>query len=186
LASRCASSNARIVSGTTAMGDQHLAPLRQLAKNRACVLAPNFSVGVNLLFKLSAMAAKVLGDEFDAEIIEAHHRQKADAPSGTALRIGESIAEGRGVDFDEVALLSREGMIGARPTGQIGFATVRGGQIVGDHTALFAGPAENFTLGHQALSRDTLAGGALRAVRWVMDDQQPGLYDMQDVLELRS
>jgi 4-hydroxy-tetrahydrodipicolinate reductase len=150
----------------------------------AVVFAPNMSVGVNLCFKLLDLAARVLGDEVDVEIIEAHHRHKVDAPSGTALRMGEVVAQALQRDLKDCAVYGRQGVTGERARSTIGFATVRAGDIVGDHTVLFAGPGERVEISHKASSRMTFAQGALRAARW-LQDKQSGLYDMQDVLGLR-
>ncbi len=141
------------------------------------------SVGVNLCFKLLDMAARVLGEEVDIEIIEAHHRYKKDAPSGTALRMGEVVAEALGRDLDECAVYGRQGVTGERDRRTIGFETIRAGDIVGDHTVLFAAPGERVEITHKASSRMTFASGAVRAAGWIMD-RGPGLYDMQDVLGL--
>jgi 4-hydroxy-tetrahydrodipicolinate reductase len=147
-------------------------------------MAPNMSVGVNLVFKLLESAAKVLAEGYDIEIIEAHHRHKVDAPSGTALRMGEVIAQTLGRDLKTHAVYGREGVTGERKNTTIGFATVRGGDIVGDHTALFAGIGERVEITHKASSRATFALGALRAARFLAD-KKSGLFDMQDVLGLR-
>jgi 4-hydroxy-tetrahydrodipicolinate reductase len=150
----------------------------------AIVFAPNMSVGVNLCFKLAELAAVALGDDFDIEIIEAHHRNKVDAPSGTAVRLGEIIADALGRDIEQCAVYGREGHTGVRDRQTIGFETIRGGDIVGDHTVLFAGAGERVEITHKASSRMTFASGALRAASWVA--QRPsGVYDMQDVLNLR-
>ena len=143
------------------------------------------SIGVNLCFKLLELAARVLGDEVDVEIIEAHHRHKVDAPSGTALRMGEIVANTLGRDLKTCAVYGREGQSGARERKTIGFATIRAGEIVGEHTVLFAGAGERVEISHRAENRATFAGGALRAASWV-GHREPGLYDMQDVLGLRA
>ena len=148
------------------------------------VFAANFSVGVNLTFALLDTAARVLNEGYDIEIIEAHHRHKVDAPSGTALRMGEVIADALGRDLKQCAVYGREGHTGARNPSTIGFATVRGGDIVGDHTALFATDGERVEITHKASSRATFANGAVRAAVWLQTQPQ-GLYDMQDVLGLR-
>jgi 4-hydroxy-tetrahydrodipicolinate reductase len=147
-------------------------------------MAANFSVGVNLCFKLSDIAARVLGDEVDIEIYEAHHRHKVDAPSGTALRLGQVIASALNRDLGEVAVYGREGQTGARQRETIGFATVRGGDIVGDHTVLYAADGERVEITHKASSRMAFARGAVRAAGWLLIKEQ-GLFDMQDVLGLR-
>jgi len=158
--------------------------LAEAGKEIPIVFAANFSVGVNLSLKLLDMAARVLGDDADIEIIEAHHRHKIDAPSGTALRMGEVIASALGRDLQQVAVYGREGHTGARERETIGFATVRGGDVVGDHTVLFATEGERLEITHKASSRMTFAKGAVRAALW-LDGREAGLYDMQDVLDLR-
>ena len=150
----------------------------------AICMASNFSTGVNLCFKLAELAAKVLGDETDIEIIEAHHRHKVDAPSGTALSLGESVAKAVGRTLADVAVYGREGQTGARNPETIGFATVRGGDIVGDHTVLFAGEGERVEITHKASSRLSFARGAVRAAKW-LEQKDNGLFDMQDVLGLK-
>lgn len=180
----CARKGVNMVIGTTGLSAEDRAAIDAAAGRIGIVFAPNMSVGVNLAFKLVELAARVLGPEYDAEVIEAHHRYKVDAPSGTALRLGEKVAAGRGVKLDEHAVYAREGQTGERTAGSIGFATVRGGDIVGDHTVLFAGIGERFEITHRAASRDTFAQGALRAARFLRG-RAPGLFDMQDVLGLR-
>ena len=157
--------------------------LVEAGKDIPIVFAANFSVGVNLSLKLLDLAARVLGDEADIEIIETHHRHKIDAPSGTALRMGEAIADALGRDLSKVAVYGREGHTGARARDTIGFATVRGGDVVGDHTVLFAAEGERLEITHKASSRMTFAKGAVRAALW-LDGRAPGLYDMRDVLDL--
>jgi len=173
-----------IVIGTTGLAKEKLDEIRQLAKDFPCVLAPNMSVGINLLYKLVDTAAKVLGDDYDVEIIEAHHRMKKDAPSGTALQLGKVIAASLGRDFDEVGLFERHGFIGERSKKEIGIQTLRAGDIVGEHTVLFGGIGERIEIVHKASSRDTFAKGAVRAARWIVE-QPAGFYDMQDVLGLK-
>ena len=173
-----------MVIGTTGFSTEQKEQLREAAQEIAIVFAPNMSVGVNVTFKLLEIAARVLNEGYDIEIIEAHHRHKVDAPSGTALRMGEVIAEAVKRDLSKVAVYGREGVTGERKPETIGFATIRGGDIVGDHTALFAGIGECVEISHKASSRMTFAMGALRAVRFLVDKPN-GLYDMQDVLGLR-
>jgi 4-hydroxy-tetrahydrodipicolinate reductase len=173
----------RMVIGTTGFSAEQRAELDAAAEDIALVWAPNMSVGVNLCLKLLDTAARVLGDEVDIEIVEAHHRHKVDAPSGTALRMGEVVAEALGRDLDECAVYGREGRTGARERKTIGFETIRAGDIVGEHTVMFAGLGERVEIVHKASSRMTFANGALRAARWVMGRER-GRYDMQDVLEL--
>ena len=181
----CAKNQCRPVIGTTGFDEAQKLIIQQTADQIASLLAPNMSVGVNLSLKLLDMAARVLGDSVDIEIIEAHHRHKVDAPSGTALRMGEVVAEALGRDLKECAIYGREGRTGERDRNTIGFATVRAGDIVGDHTVLFAAEGERVEITHKASSRMTFAYGALRASKWLMQ-QQTGLFDMQDVLELRN
>ena len=172
--------------GTTALGDDGRAELENLAKDGAkIVFASNMSVGVNLLFHLTKQVASMLDEEYDIEIVEMHHNQKLDAPSGTAVTLGERACEGRGVNYKDVIVHGREGIVGKRPKGEIGMHAVRGGDVVGDHTVMFATNGERIELTHKASSRDTFANGALRSVRWLSDQDKPGLYDMQDVLNLR-
>ncbi|HWQ37364.1 MAG TPA: 4-hydroxy-tetrahydrodipicolinate reductase [Burkholderiales bacterium] len=180
----CISHGARMVIGTTGFNPEQKQRIAQAAERIAIVMAPNMSVGVNLVFKLLETAAAVLAEGYDVEIIEAHHRHKVDAPSGTALRMGEVIARTLGRDLKSHAVYGREGVTGERKASTIGFATVRGGDIVGDHTALFAGIGERIEIVHKASSRATFALGALRAARFLAD-KKAGLFDMQDVLGLR-
>ncbi len=173
-----------MVIGTTGFTAAEIAELRALAKTIPCVFSPNMSVGVNLLFKAIAEMAKTLGDDYDIEVIEAHHRLKKDAPSGTALKMAEVLAKAVNRDLDQVGVYARKGLIGERKRGEIGIQTIRAGDIVGDHTVLFGGMGERIEVTHRVQSRDTFARGALRAARWVVK-QPPGLYDMMDVLGLR-
>jgi 4-hydroxy-tetrahydrodipicolinate reductase len=179
----CRKAGKAMVIGTTGFSEQEKLLLAEAGKEIPIVFAANFSVGVNLSLKLLDMAARVLGDDVDIEILEAHHRHKVDAPSGTALRMGEVVAKALGRDLQEVAVYGREGQTGARERQTIGFATVRGGDVVGDHTVLFAADGERLEITHKASSRMTFAKGAVRAALW-LDERQPGLYDMQDVLDL--
>lgn len=179
----CRSAGKRMVIGTTGLGERRGA-IDEAGADIAIVFAPNMSVGVNLCFKLAEMAAVALADDFDIEIIEAHHRNKVDAPSGTAVRLGEVIATALDRDLAECAVYGREGTTGVRDRQTIGFETIRGGDIVGDHTVLFAGAGERIEITHKASSRMTFAGGALRAARWV-GQHSSGVFDMQDVLGLR-
>jgi len=180
----CRRHKRRIVIGTTGFDDAGKRKIADAAKDIGIVFAPNMSVGVNLCLKLLDTAARVLGDSVDVEITEAHHRYKADAPSGTALRMGEVVANALGRDLKECAVYGRQGVTGERPRSVIGFSTIRAGDIVGDHTVLFAGAGERVEITHKAESRLTFAHGALRAARWLMNKKN-GLYDMQDVLGLR-
>lgn len=180
----CRKLGVRMVIGTTGFNPEQKQRIADAAKTIAVVMAPNMSVGVNLTFKLAELAARVLNEGYDIEIIEAHHRHKVDAPSGTALRMGEVIAAALGRDLAKDAVFGREGVTGERKASTIGFATIRGGDIVGDHTALFAGTGERVEITHKAASRATFALGALRAARFLAG-RKSGLFDMQDVLELK-
>lgn len=179
----CVRAKTPMVIGTTGLTDESKAAIKPAAKEIGIVFAPNMSLGVNLTFKLIELAAKALGDDFDIEIIEAHHKMKKDAPSGTAVKMGEILAEARGVKLGDVACYDRHGNIGERPKGQIGMQTIRAGDIVGDHTVIFAGPGERIEITHRAHSRDTFASGAAKAAKWVMGKEH-GLYNMADVLGL--
>lgn len=172
-----------LIVGTTGLSKDDEAKLAEAAKKTTIVYAPNFSVGVNLLMALTERAAAILGDDYDIEIVEMHHRHKVDAPSGTALGLGRAAAKGRAVALDSVWCKSRDGHPGARPKGEIGFATLRGGDVVGDHTVMFAAEGERMELSHKASSRAVFAKGAVRAALWAKG-QGPGLYSMRDVLGL--
>ncbi len=180
----CQKLGVNMVIGTTGFTAQQKAQLGTAAQHIGIVFAPNMSVGVNLIFKLLEMASKVLSHGYDIEIIEAHHRHKVDAPSGTALGMGEVIAKTLGRDLSLCAVYGRQGVTGERDPSTIGFATVRGGDIVGDHTVLFAGTGERIEITHKASSRATFALGALRAARFLQANAA-GLYDMQDVLGIK-
>ena len=179
----CRDQGRAMVIGTTGLDDTQRSEVAAAARAIPIVFAPNMSIGVNLTLKLLETAARVLGDSVDIEIIEAHHRHKVDAPSGTALRMGEVIAETLGRDLRQCAVYGREGQTGARARDTIGFATVRAGDIIGDHTVLFAGEGERLEITHRATSRENFAQGALRAAAWLAG-RTPGLYDMGDVLGL--
>jgi 4-hydroxy-tetrahydrodipicolinate reductase len=172
-----------LVVGTTGLGESDVAVLTFAAAKAPIVYAPNMSVGVNVLFALTERLAGVLGPEFDIDILEMHHRHKVDAPSGTALGLGEAAAKGRAVKLDDVARRVRDGHTGARTPGEIGFATLRGGDVIGDHTVIFAGEGERIELTHKASSRTIFARGAVRAALWA-NGRKPGLYSMRDVLGL--
>ncbi|TDI79302.1 MAG: 4-hydroxy-tetrahydrodipicolinate reductase [Betaproteobacteria bacterium] len=180
----CRTKGVKMVIGTTGFSVEQKKALKAASRDVALVLAPNMSVGVNVIFKLLDMAARVLSEGYDIEIIEAHHRHKVDAPSGTALHMGGVVAQALGRNLSEVAVYRREGVIGERVPSTIGFASVRGGDIVGDHTVMFAGTGERIEISHKASSRATFAVGALRAARFLVGKQN-GLFDMQDVLGLR-
>ncbi|HEX8873574.1 MAG TPA: 4-hydroxy-tetrahydrodipicolinate reductase [Nitrosospira sp.] len=181
----CRTKNVKMIIGTTGFSAEQKEELKLASNDIPIVLAPNMSVGVNVTFKLLELAAAVLNEGYDIEIVEAHHRHKVDAPSGTALRMGEVIAKVLGRNLSEVAVYGREGNTGERLDTTIGFATVRGGDIVGDHTVIFAGTGERIEISHKASSRATFAEGALRAARFLAD-KQSGMFDMQDVLGLRE
>ena len=180
----CRALGVNVVIGTTGFTEAQKAEIAVVAQDIAIVMAPNMSVGVNVTLKLLEMAAKALSTGYDIEIIEAHHRHKVDAPSGTALKMGEVIADALGRDLKDCAVYAREGVTGERDPSSIGFATIRGGDIVGDHTVLFAGIGERIEISHKSSSRATYAQGSLRAVRFLAD-KQTGLFDMFDVLGLR-
>lgn len=180
----CEEAGKAMVIGTTGFDAAGHERVRAAARRIPILMAPNMSVGVNLTFKLVEMAARVLGDGVDVEIIEAHHRHKIDAPSGTAVRMGEIVADVLGRDLEQVAVYGRQGQVGARKPDTIGFATVRAGDIVGEHTVLYAGQGERIEITHRAESRMNFAQGALRGVRF-LDGQPRGLFDMQDVLGLK-
>ena len=174
---------AAIAIGTTGFSAEQRAEAEEIAPKTRALIAPNMSVGVNVLQKVVADVARILKDGFDPEIVEIHHRFKADAPSGTALALGRTIATAQGKDFDRVATLARQGITGQRPNEEIGIVALRGGDMVGDHTVIFAGFGERLELTHRAQSRECLARGALRAALW-LPHQPPGLYSIKDVLGL--
>ncbi len=180
----CANHSKAIVVGTTGLNDDEKKALDQCAERTQVVFAPNMSVGVNLTLKLLATAAKILGDEYDVEIVEAHHRHKVDSPSGTAIRMGEVVADALGRDLKECAVYGREGQIGPRTQKEIGFETIRAGDVVGDHSVWFATEGERIEIVHKASSRMTFAKGAVRAAQW-LKGKSAGMYDMQDVLDLK-
>lgn len=180
----CVAQAKPLVIGTTGHSDAQLKAIDEAAANFPVLLAPNFSVGVNALFWLTRKAAELLGSDFDLEIVETHHRLKKDAPSGTAKRLAEILCEARGLNYHEHVRHGREGTVGARPPDQIGVHAIRGGDVVGDHTVIFAGRGERLELTHKASSRETFAAGALRAAAWIVG-KPPGRYSMEDVLGLR-
>ena len=180
----CARHSKMLVSGSTGFTPEQKQQVEEFAKTIPVVLAPNMSVGVNACFKLLKEAAGILGDDFDVEVVELHHNKKKDSPSGTAVRMGEVVAETLGRDYNQVANYHREGMCGERTHAEIGMQTVRGGDIVGEHTVYFIGMGERIEISHRAMSRDMFARGAARACVW-LQNQPAGLYDMQDVLGLR-
>ena len=179
-----ASKKKAMVIGTTGLTPAEIETIKKYTTEIPVVFAPNMSVGVNVLLKVLKDVARVLGDDYDIEIVEAHHRMKKDAPSGTALKMAQVIAEAVGRDLNDVAVYARKGLIGERTRKEIGIQTIRAGDIVGDHTVLFGGLGERIEITHKASSRDTFARGALRAALWV-SNKKPGLYDMQDVLGLK-
>ncbi|MBE6395534.1 MAG: 4-hydroxy-tetrahydrodipicolinate reductase [Lentisphaerae bacterium] len=171
------------VLGTTGLTDDEQNAVDKAAKKIPVVQSGNYSLGVNLLLGLVAKAAEVLGIEYDCEVVETHHRHKKDSPSGTALMLARAAAEGRGQDFDDVAVFGREGMVGERPQGEIAVHAIRGGSVIGDHTVMFAGDVERVEITHKAQTREAFAAGALRAALWAAD-KKPGIYSMRDVLGL--
>lgn len=180
----CERNGKGIVIGTTGMGEQQLAALAAAGAQIPVMYSPNYSVGVNLCLELLDRAARVLGDDVDIEIVEAHHRHKKDAPSGTALRMGEVVASALDRDLSVDAIYGREGQTGERERKTIGFATIRAGDIVGDHTVIFAAPGERVEITHKASSRMTFASGAVKAAHWLVEKKVPGMYSMNDVLSL--
>lgn len=173
-----------IVIGTTGFSNEQISIIQDASRDIPIVLSPNMSIGVNLLFKILRDVARVLGDDYDIEIVEAHHRMKKDAPSGTAVKMAKVIADALGRNFDEVAVYARKGIIGERTKKEIGIQTVRAGDIVGEHTVLFGGLGERIEITHKASSRDTFARGALKAALWLYG-KPAGLYDMGDVLGIK-
>ncbi len=184
IAAACAAAGKGLVIGTTGQSDAQVAAVRAAAARIPIVFAPNFSVGVNTLFWLTRKATEILGPEFDLEVVEMHHRLKKDSPSGTAKRLAEILAEVRELSYNEDVRHGREGIVGERTRTEIGMHAVRGGDVVGDHTVIYANVGERVELTHKASSRDTFAKGSVRAAKWAAT-QQPGLYDMQDVLGLK-
>ncbi|MGH7807348.1 MAG: 4-hydroxy-tetrahydrodipicolinate reductase, partial [Thermodesulfobacteriota bacterium] len=170
-----------MVIGTTGFKLEEQKRIRELAGSFPSVISPNMSIGVNVMFEIAKKLAGFLGDEFDVEIVETHHKHKVDSPSGTALRLGEEIAGALGRDFKTVARFERHGQIGERKKGEIGIQTIRGGDVIGEHTAFFLGQGERIELTHKASNRDNFARGAVRAVKWVVG-KPPGIYSMKDVL----
>lgn len=181
----CRQAGKKVVIGTTGYSEAQKALIAEAAQDIAIVMAPNMSVGVNLSLKLLEMAAKVMGEYTDIEVIEAHHRHKVDAPSGTALRMGEVVAHALGRTLQDCAIYGREGDTGVRDRKTIGFSTIRAGDIVGEHTVMFADEGERLEITHKASSRMTFANGAVRAAVW-LEHKDRGLYDMQDVLGLKG
>src|SRR6185436_18007964 len=175
----CARQGVKMVIGTTGFADDGRAKIMEAARTIAIAMAPNFSVGVNVMLRLLDVAARTLGKDYDVEIFEAHHRHKVDAPSGTALRMGEVVAQALGRDLRQSAIFGREGVTGERKSETIGFAALRGGDAVGDHTVMFLGTGERLEITHRAASRANYAQGALRSARFLME-KKSGLYDMQD------
>ena len=180
----CAAHHRPIVIGTTGFSKEALDQIKKNTGTIPCVLSPNMSIGVNLSFKILKEVARTLGDDYDVEIVEAHHRMKKDAPSGTAVKMAQVIAQALNRNLDEVGVYARKGMIGERSRKEIGIQTIRAGDIVGEHTVFFAGKGERIEITHRAHSRDTFAAGAVRAAKWIIG-KKPGMYDMQDVLGLK-
>lgn len=181
---KAASAGKAMVIGTTGITGEEQKEIRQIAENIPMVLAPNMSVGVNVMFRIAAEMAKILGSDYDIEIVEAHHRLKKDAPSGTAIGLARKLAEATDRDLEKTAVYSRHGIIGQRSDEEIGIQTLRAGDITGDHTVLFGGIGERLELTHRAHNRDNFAKGAVRAAKWIVSNDK-GLYDMQDVLGLK-
>ncbi|WP_070962443.1 4-hydroxy-tetrahydrodipicolinate reductase [Vibrio sonorensis] len=181
----CKQHGKKIVIGTTGFTDEERAAIDEAAKEIPVIMAPNYSVGVNLVFKLLEKAAKVMGDYCDIEVIEAHHRYKVDAPSGTAIGMGEAIADAMGNNLSDVAVYAREGITGERTKDEIGFATIRAGDIIGEHTAMFADIGERVEITHKATDRMTFANGAVKAAVW-LNEKPAGFYTMTDVLGLND
>jgi 4-hydroxy-tetrahydrodipicolinate reductase len=177
--------NRAIVIGSTGFTPDEMKKVKELAEKTRCVLAPNMSVGVNVMFKILEYCAGILNDDYDVEIIEAHHHLKKDAPSGTAMKMAQVIADQLERNLDEVAVYARKGLIGERTKKEIGIQTIRAGDIVGEHTVIFGGIGERLEFTHRAHNRDNFAKGAIRAAQWIVN-QKNGLYDMQDVLGLRN
>ncbi len=180
----CAELGKPVVIGSTGFSKEQLDVVKQYVQKIPCVLSPNMSIGVNLCFKILAEIAETIGEDYDMEIVETHHRMKKDAPSGTAVKMAQVLAAAVNRNLDEVGVYARKGMIGERTKKEIGIQTVRAGDIVGEHTVLFAGKGERIEITHRAHSRDTFAAGAVRAAKWIVG-KKPGLYDMQDVLGLK-
>jgi 4-hydroxy-tetrahydrodipicolinate reductase len=174
-----------IVIGTTGLSPEQMGKVKELSKSIRCVLSPNMSVGMNVMFRIVQEVAQALGPDYDIEVLEAHHRLKKDSPSGTAVKLGELVAQAVGRDFSRVGVYGRKGMVGERTREEIGMQVIRAGDIVGDHTVLFGGNGERLEIIHRAHSRDNFARGAVRAALWVVN-QSNGLYDMQDVLGLKG
>ncbi len=181
----CLAKEVPLVVGTTGLDEKQHARLEKACRRIAVLEAPNMSLGINLLLEVIPAVVRALGDDFDVEIVEAHHRFKKDAPSGTALKLAEAVARARGRRLSEVGIFGREGIVGARPQGEIGVHALRGGDIVGDHTIVFAGRGERIELVHRVHTRETFARGALRAASFLVD-KPPGRYTMADVLELEQ
>lgn len=181
--SKAADDGVAYVLGTTGLTADEQKAVDAAAKRIPVVQSGNFSLGINLLLGLVRKASEILGEEYDCEVVEMHHRHKKDAPSGTALMLAKAAAAGRRQDFDEVAKFGREGIVGERPIGEIAVHAVRGGSVIGDHTVMFAGEVERIELGHRAQTREAFAAGALRAAQWA-NGRKPGLYNMRDVLGL--
>ena len=185
LVSACCKQGKPAVIGTTGHTEEEITVIKEASSKIPIVMSPNFSIGVNTLFWLTAKTAEILGKDYDLEVVEMHHRLKQDAPSGTAKHLGEILAQQSGLSYSKDTLHGRHGIIGPRTDKEIGMHSMRGGDVIGDHTVIYASSGERVELTHKASSRDTFANGALRAATW-LDDQAPGIYDMQDVLGLRN
>ena len=172
-----------MIIGSTGFSGEEITKMKNLSRNIPFLFSPNMSLGVNLLFKLAAETAAALGDDYDIEIVEAHHRFKKDAPSGTAKKLAQEIAQAKGINLNEVAIYGREGIIGERKKGEIGIHSIRGGDIAGEHTVMFTALGERLQLSHKAHSRDTFAHGSIQAIKF-MEGKSPGFYEMKDVLKI--
>jgi len=180
----CAELGRPIIIGSTGFTGEQLDEVGEFVRKIPCVLSPNMSIGVNLCFKILEEVARTIGGDYDMEIVETHHRMKKDAPSGTAIKMAQVLAKAVNRNLEEVGVYARKGMIGERTNKEIGIQTLRAGDIVGEHTVLFAGIGERIEITHRAHSRETFAAGAVRAAKWIVG-RKPGLYDMQDVLGLK-
>jgi 4-hydroxy-tetrahydrodipicolinate reductase len=183
VANACVDAGVALVVGTTGLDVDGRNAIDVLAKRCPVVVAPNYSIGVNVLWHLASRAVALLGPDFDIEIVEMHHRNKVDAPSGTALRLAQAVADARGVDTEKVSVHGRSGQVGARTADEVGVMSLRGGDVVGDHTLVLAGPGERVEITHRAHTREIFARGAITAAKWVVG-RRPGLYDMADVLAI--
>ena len=185
IAEVCAKKNVALVAGTTGLNTQQLEKIKHLSRQIPCLVSPNMSVGVNVMFNLTAQMAQILGDDFDIEIVETHHRFKKDAPSGTALKLAEKICEATGRNIDKDVIHGRHGMTGERPANQIGMHAIRSGDVIGDHTVVFGSLGERIEITHKAHTRDTFVRGAIRAAKFIAQ-KPPGMYSMSNVLSIQT